>query len=68
MHRDQIDEMTTIRRRADGSIDTDYYLARGRAARSKAAHKAMDRGRRLIADWLQAVKRVRRSDAITSAR
>ncbi len=27
-----------IRRRADGSIDTDFYLARGRAERSRQAH------------------------------
>ena len=28
----------TIRRHADGSIDADVYLARGRAARSRHAH------------------------------
>ena len=27
-----------IRRHADGSIDTEYYLARGRVARSRQAH------------------------------
>ncbi len=29
---------SSIRRRADGSIDADYYLARGLAERSNQAH------------------------------
>ncbi len=32
---------STIRRHADGSIDTDYYLARGRVERSRQAHHLM---------------------------
>lgn len=31
----------TIRTRADGSIDTAFYMARGRVARSKQAHHMM---------------------------
>lgn len=31
----------TIRRRQGGSIDTDYYLQRGRIARSQSAYQGM---------------------------
>jgi hypothetical protein len=31
---------TTIRRRPDGSIDTDHYMAKGRISRSISAHNA----------------------------
>ena len=30
---------TTIKTRPDGSIDTAYYMAKGRMARSRAAHQ-----------------------------
>lgn len=30
-----------IRRHADGSIDTGFYLARGRVARSRQAHRLL---------------------------
>lgn len=33
-------DFETIRRRPDGSIDTDHYLREGRVARGKAAHQA----------------------------
>lgn len=32
------DTFPQIRRRPDGSIDTDHHIAQGRALRSKAAH------------------------------
>ncbi len=35
-----------IRRHRNGSIDTAYYLQRGRVARSKAAYRSMSRIRR----------------------
>ena len=34
---------TTIRRRPDGSIDTAFYQALGRQARSRQAHQMLDR-------------------------
>ncbi|RKF15167.1 hypothetical protein D6850_10010 [Roseovarius spongiae] len=39
---------TDIRYRADGSIDTGYYMQRGRRMRSEAAHRMM--GRALTCD------------------
>lgn len=39
---------STIRRRADGSIDTDYYLARGLAERSNQAHHLLGVASRLL--------------------
>ena len=32
-------DITNIRRRADGSIDSDFYVAEGRKCRSVAAHE-----------------------------
>ncbi|MDU8911538.1 hypothetical protein [Aestuariicoccus sp. MJ-SS9] len=32
-------DTSSIRLRPDGSIDTAYYMARGRAQRSEAAHR-----------------------------
>lgn len=32
-------DIPTIRRRRDGSIDTAYYLAKGKCRRSEAAHE-----------------------------
>lgn len=41
-----------IRRHADGSIDTDYYLAHGRAERSHQAHRLLGvTGRSLGRIW-----------------
>lgn len=40
---------TDIRTRADGSIDTAHYLARGRMARSRQAHRLARRARGGIA-------------------
>ena len=38
-----------IRRRKDGSIDTDYYMEKGRDARSAQAHKiSTSFGQRLV--------------------
>jgi hypothetical protein len=37
---DTMTDKTTIRRRPDGSIDTDYYVAKGRRYRSEKAHDA----------------------------
>ncbi len=52
-------DMTQIKTRADGSIDTAFYMARGRLMRSEAAH---DMGRatrrsvaRRIAGWIAAL-------------
>lgn len=67
MHRDAIDETTAIRRRADGSIDTDFYLDRGRKARSKAAHESASRARGFIADWLRGLTGARRRVAVKCA-
>ena len=35
-----MEQQTEIKTRADGSIDTAYYMARGRLARSEKAHEA----------------------------
>ncbi len=35
-----------IRRRPDGSIDTEHYLAKGRRARSEQAHRLLKPGGR----------------------
>ena len=37
---------TGIRRRGDGSIDTDYYLARASSARSRQAYHLLGMDRR----------------------
>ncbi len=37
----------TIRRHRDGSIDTAYYLQRGRVARSRAAYSSVSHLRRI---------------------
>ena len=39
---------TQIRLRPDGSIDTGYYMNRGRAARSEQAHKLARAGGRRV--------------------
>jgi len=39
-------EITRIRRRADGSIDSTFYIAKGRACRSVAAHELAKKTRR----------------------
>lgn len=39
---------SAIRRHANGSIDTDYYLARGRLARSRQAHQMIAALARLV--------------------
>jgi hypothetical protein len=39
---------SAIHRHADGSIDTGYYLARGRAARSRQAHGLFSTLARLV--------------------
>ena len=36
-----MNEMQGIHRRTDGSIDTDYYLARGRVRRAEVAQAAL---------------------------
>ncbi len=38
----------TIRRHRDGSIDTAYYLQRGRIARSRAAYSSVSRLRNAV--------------------
>ena len=39
-------DRTDIRHRSDGSIDTAFYLSRGRQMRSQAAHDLMGAGAR----------------------
>ncbi|QIE44749.1 hypothetical protein G5B38_03965 [Pseudohalocynthiibacter aestuariivivens] len=39
----KLSETPQIKTRADGSIDTGYYMARGRHMRSEAAHRMMGR-------------------------
>ena len=42
------DTDTPIRRRPDGSIDTAYYMARGRRQRSETFHQASRRAGRTL--------------------
>ncbi|WP_409524044.1 hypothetical protein [Nitrincola sp. MINF-07-Sa-05] len=37
-----MNDIPTIRRRCDGSIDTEYYLDKGLSCRSKAAQEMVD--------------------------
>jgi len=46
---------TQIKTRADGSIDTAHYMARGRHMRSQQAHGMATRGSRGLARTLPAV-------------
>ena len=34
-------DLPAIKRRPDGSIDTEYHIRQGRAARSRAAHRML---------------------------
>ena len=48
------EQTETMRRRKDGSIDSDHYIAKGMRARSLEAHRALDflltLARRIVAD------------------
>ena len=54
-----IQKNTEIRRRVDGSIDTDYYIRLCHKKRSKSAWKAVGRGKEFLmpSRWLNHIRR-----------